>query len=431
MSDKSNTRPAILAGYVIIFLTFGVLGSWAAVAKLDSAVVAPATIMVEGNRKVIQHFEGGIVDKILVKEAEHVDQGDILLELNSVEARSNVDVLTTRLNVARLVEARLLAERGLAEAPVIPDDILKQTDIPAIETALADQIRLFEDRKSIVKSQTDILAKRIDQTHVQIEGLELQRSALERRIENYTQMLERMRKGQTRGLIQSNLVSQREDDLIQIEADLGQIISQTAQSRNVIGETELQSLQVMQEYQERANDELEEIRAEISELRERRKVAQDILHRTRIRAPGSGTIQNLKVHTVGSVVQPGEIMMELVPEGEQLVINARVSPIDKDNVVPGLSTEIRFTAFKARLTPIMLGKVEFVSNDVITSENPNDPPYYMARINVNKLDIPEEIQGRLTAGMPADVVITTGERTVAHYLAAPLVDAVRVSLIEE
>ena len=209
------------------------------------------------------------------------------------------------------------------------------------------------------------------------------------------------------------------------------MISEIAQARNVIGETELQKLQVNQEYKERANGELEQVRGEIAELRERQKVANDVLARTEIRAPGSGTIQNLQVHTLGSVVRPGEVLMELVPEDEELIINARVAPIDIDNVAVGLSTEVRFTAFKAKLTPIMLGEVDTVSGDVITPENPNELPYYLARVVVDESEIPDEIQGRLTAGMPADVIITTGERTVVNYITAPLMDAVRKSLIEE
>lgn len=431
MIKKPSPKPIAIMGYFIIFITFGVFGSWAAVAKLDSAVVAPATISLEGNRKVVQHLEGGIVEEIRVREADTVQEGDVLLRLSGVEARSNLEVLSTRLTVARVIEARLLAERSLASEIVLPDDLEGIDTRPAIAAAIADQEQLFADRQSIVKSQTDILAKRIEQIHVQIEGLDLQKSALERRLDNFSTMIERMRDGQSRGLIETNILSQREDEMIQIEANLGQVISEIAQARNVIGETELQALQVTQEYQERANTELEQVRAEISELQERVKVAGDILKRTEIRAPGSGAIQNLKVHTLGSVVRPGEVLMELVPEDEELIINARVAPIDIDNVAPGLDTEVRFTAFKTKLTPIMLGSVESVSNDVITPENPNELPYYLARIIVDEADIPEEIQGRLTAGMPADVIITTGERTVANFIASPLLDAVRKSLIEE
>lgn len=430
MMKKQSPKPVALAGYILIFITFGVLGSWAAVAKLDSAVVAPATISLEGNRRVVQHFEGGIVEEILVTEANSVEQGEVVLRLNSVEARSNLEVVSTRLDVARLIEARLLAERALNDTVSFPEDVvLKATD--AVSAVVADQRDLFADRKSILQSQADILSARVDQIKVQIEGLDLQRSAFERRIANYTEMLDRMRDGESRGLIQGNVLSQREDELIEIEANLGQVISDIAQAQASIGETELQVLQLTQEYRERANTELEQIRAEISELQERRKVTQDVLDRTEIRAPGSGTIQNLKVHTVGSVIRPGEVLMELVPEDEELIINARVSPIDKDNVAPGLSTEVRFTAFKTKLTPIMLGTVETVSGDVITPDNANEPPYFLARVVVDENDIPAEIVDRLTAGMPADVIITTGERTVANFIVSPLMDAVRKSMIEE
>lgn len=427
---KPNPKPVALAGYVLLFITFGVFGGWAAVAKLDSAVVAPATISLEGNRRVVQHFEGGIVEEILVEEAKVVEKGDVLLRLNSIEARSNLDVFSTRLDVARLVEARLLAERGFDEVVSFPQDVIKRgSDV--VKAAYADQRDLFGDRRLILESQQSIMRARVGQINVQIEGLELQKSAYERRIENFTEMLVRMRDGETRGLIQGNQLAQREDQLIEIEANLGQVISDIAQARASIGETELQVIQLEQEYRERASTELEQVRAEISELGERRKVAADVLDRTEIRAPGSGTIQNLKVSTIGSVVRPGDVLMELVPEDEELIINARVAPIDVDNVAVGLSTEVRFTAFKAKLIPIMLGSVETVSGDVITPENPNEPPYYLARITVDENDVPVEIKDRITAGMPADVVITTGERTVANFIVSPLTDAIRKSMIEE
>ncbi|MEM9784854.1 MAG: HlyD family type I secretion periplasmic adaptor subunit [Pseudomonadota bacterium] len=431
MVNKPNPRPIAIMGYTIVFITFGVFGGWAAVAKLDSAVVASGTISLEGNRRVVQHLEGGIVDEILVEEAHYVDEGDVLVRLSSIEAGSNLEVINTRLNAARLIEARLLAERQFADTVTFPADIVAQADNPTIADVLADQSDLFADRRDIVQSQTDILAKRTEQIDVQIEGLELQRSSIERRIALQTERIDRMRSGQARGLIETNLLTQREDELVQIEASLGQVISEIAQALNVVGETELQALQVSQEYRERANSELEQVRAEISELNERKTVAEDVLARTEIRAPGSGSIQNLQIHTVGSVIQPGEVLMELVPEDEELIINARVAPIDIDNVAPGLSTEVRFTAFKSKLTPIMLGQVGTVSGDVITPENPNELPYYLARITVDQADIPEEIEGRLTAGMPADVIITTGERTVVNFIASPLMDAVRKSLIEE
>jgi HlyD family secretion protein len=430
MAKKPSPRPIAIMGYAIVILTFGVFGSWAAVAKLDSAVFAPGTISLEGNRKVVQHLEGGIVQEILVEEADKVEKGDVLLRLNSIEARSNLYIIDTRLDVARIIEARLLAERQMADKIELPNlQVGKSSD--AVQSTIEDQREQFEDRRSILKSRLDIMDSRIEQTEEQIEGLELQKSALKRRVENFITMIERMRGGEEKGLIQKNVMSQREDEMIQIEASLGQVVSEIAQAKNVINETKFEKLQFGQEYRQRANTELEEVRAEISELEQRKKVAQDTLNRTEIRAPGSGTIQNLKVHTVGAVIRAGDVLMELVPENEELIVNARVSPRDIDNVSPGLETEVRFTAFKTKLTPIMMGSVRSVSNDVITPENPQEMPYYLARIEVEEIDIPKEIAGRLSAGMPADVIMTTGERTVINFIAAPLLDAVSKSLIEE
>lgn len=431
MSTRPKTRPVIVTGFAIIFLTFGVFGGWAAVAKLDAAVVAPGTLSLEGNRRVVQHLEGGIVEEVFVREADFVQENDVLLRLRDVEAASNVGVVSTRLTTARITEARLLAERSMASAVAFPEVDGNAAQQAIIENTIADQNQIFEDRRSILKSRTEILQKRLQQLDVQIEGLELQKSAFERRIDNFTQMIDRMRDGESRGLIQSNVLSQREDELIQIEASLGQVISEIAQTRNSVGETELEILQLEQQYKERASTELEEVRAEISELEERLKVADDVLQRTEVRSPGSGTIQNLQVHTVGSVVQPGEVLMELVPEEERLIINARVNPLDIDSIAPGLETEVRFTAFKTNLTAIMLGEVASISRDIIEPENPNEQPYFLARVEVADSVVPDDIRERLTAGMPADVVITTGERTMVEYLTAPLVDAVRKSLNEE
>ncbi len=430
MATFRSTRPITLAGFTIIFMTFGVFGGWATVARIDSAVIAPGIVALEGSRKTIQHLEGGIVESIAVEEADRVSEGDVLLRLTSVEAGSNLDVIATRLAVARIAEARLLAERNLEESFTPPDDI-EVGDSETVAHALDDQADVFEDRRSILQSEADILSARMAQSEQQVEGLEQQRAALDKRLANYEEMLGRMRDGGTRGLVQKNVISQREDDLIQIEADLGGVVSQIAQARNEIAGTELQILQVRQQYRERANRELEEIRAELGDLVERRKVAGDVLERTAIRAPGQGTIQNLQVHTVGAVVRPGEDLMELVPENENLVINARVATTDIDSVAPGLTTEIRFPAIQGRLTPIMLGTVESVSSDVITPDSPNEQPYFLARIDVSEADVPEPVRDRIAAGMPVESVIVTGERRVVDYLASPLVDAVRKSMVEE
>jgi HlyD family secretion protein len=429
MKSKS-IRSIVLAGSAVVFVTFGVMGGWAAVAKLDKAVVAPGTITLDSNRKVIQHLEGGIVNSILVREGDRVEAGDVLLRLSIIEAGSNLRTINHRLSVAQIAEARLLAERNLEDSFQLPEKLSQ--DLPEdLDSALKDQKEMFEYRRAILTSQMDIFDSSIEQTKEQIKGLEMQRDAFERRLENYNAMIDRMTSGEEKGLVQGNVLSQQRDELMEMEANLGRVISEIAQTKNSLTSAKFEILQAQQEYQQRANTDLEEVRADIAELEERKKVATDVFNRTEIVAPETGSIQNLKVHTVGSVVRPGDELMELVPENDDMIISARVSPTDIDNVRPGLETEVRFSAFKGRLTPIIIGEVETVSKDVITPSSQDTPPYFLARIVVPEADIPEEFRGRITAGMPVDTIITTGERTVIKYLSAPVMDAIRQSLVEE
>ncbi len=424
-----SPRPYMIAGYLVVILIFGVLGGWAATAKIASAVVSTGVVSLEGNRKVVQHLEGGIVRDIHVREADFVEQGDVLITMETVEAETNLQLLRQRQLTNMAAEARLLAERDQSETISFPQELLVSEDFDVI-AALESQRSIFDDRRSILASRTDILETRITQLERQIEGLSLQQDAYERRLELRTELIERLTGGAKRGVIEGNRVNDLQDGLIQIEAQLGAVITDIASAENSIGETRLNLIQVRQEYSERASVELKEVQDELREVQERIKVAEDQLNRTEIRAPSSGTVQNVSVSTEGSVIRPGEILMEIVPQDEELIINAQISPIDIDQVVPGLETEVRFSAFKSGLTPVILGEVQSVSGDTIT-EDENTPPYYLARVHVDEEDMPENIREGLTAGMPVDVVIATGERSVFYYIIQPLADAVAKSVREE
>ena len=335
-----------------------------------------------------------------------------------------------RLNVGRATEARLLAEQTSQEEVEFPDDLLKSED-PRVQGALRTQRQIFEDRRSILLSQTEILEYRLEQLNEQISGLDLQKDAMERRVALRTAHLNRLKSGEEKGVIESNRLVEREDTLIETEASLGEVISEASQVRGATGEARLNLLKLVQEYRERANMELKDVQAEISELTERVLVAKDTLDRTVIRAPTSGSVQDLQVTTEGSVIRPGEVLMEIVPMDESLVIDARVAPVDIDSVVPGMETEVRLSAFKTKLMPIVFGTVQSVSSDVISPKDSSDLPYYLARIHVPETNLPEGIKGNLTPGMPGDAVIVTGERTVLNYLISPLSEAVSKSFREE
>lgn len=430
LSKMANPGKFSFIGYVILFITFGVLGTWAYFGIIASAVVAPGVVALESDRKVVQHFEGGIVQEILVREADFVEQGDPLIVLDNIQVTSEIAVLELRRATSEALIARLIAEQTFAEEVSFPEDLLA-SDNPIVSSAVQAQRNIFNDRRSIFLSQTEILEYRAEQLNGQAEGYEVQRAALESRFELRNELFERMRTGEERGVIESNRLSDMQDEVIQIEASIGTAMSDIAQVKAAAGEARLNILKLKQEYSERANSELKTARSELSEINENLTVAKDRMRRTTITAPTTGKVQSLAVTTRGSVIRSGEILMEIVPSDETLLIDAKVAPVDVDNVRPGLETEVRFSAFKARLSKLVLGEVMSISTDVLTTEDPNASPYYLARIKVPDENLTDEIREGLTAGMPADVVILTGERTVLQYMLDPLSEAIFKSLREE
>lgn len=432
MIDKSKANPQIFSrlGYAIIILTFGGIGGWAATARLDSAVIASGRVVLEGNRQTVQHLEGGIVARIYVREGDVVQEGDLLVEMDRVSTRGGLEVLAVRRSMAQALEARYIAERSLSDTVSFPVEIT-QNEHPQIIAAITDQTAAFESRRLILDSQMSVLRTRIEQLDAQAEGLELQRNALDRRLVIQGELLDRYRRGGESGVLELNILAQREDNYIQLEAELGGILSDIARIRLQQNETEMQIVQAEREYRERASSSLETMRQDIAELNERIVVAEDALRRTYIRATATGTVQNVSVTTEGSVVAPGALLMEIVPQDERFLVSANVSPQYIDSLKDGLLTEVRFTAITDQIREVAMGRVQTVSRDVIRPDNPNEPPYYLARISIDDDTIPKAIRPRITAGMPVDVIINTGERTVLTYLIDPLADAVRKSMREE
>lgn len=432
MIDKSKANPKVFSrlGYAVIILAFGGIGGWAATARLDSAVIASGRVVLEGNRQTVQHLEGGIVARIHVREGDVVQEGNLLVEMDRVSTRSSLEVLTHRRSIALALETRYIAERSLSDTISFPAEIT-QSSLPQIRAAIADQTAAFESRRLLLDSQVSVLRTRIEQLDAQAEGLELQRNAIHRRLVIQGELLDRFRRGGEIGVLERNALAQREDSYIQLEAELGGILSDIARIRLQQNETEMQIVQAEREYRERASSSLETVRQDIAELNERIVVAEDALRRTYIRAAATGTVQNVSVTTEGSVVAPGALLMEIVPQDERFLVSANVSPQYIDSLEIGLLTEVRFTAITDQIPEIAMGRVQTVSRDVIRPENVNEPPYYLARISIDEDTIPETIRPRITAGMPVDVIMNTGERTVLTYLIDPLADAVRMSMREE
>jgi HlyD family secretion protein len=418
-------------GYLVIFLTFGIGGGWAAIAKISSAVVAEAFVSVETNSKSVQHLEGGIIGQILVKEAQHVDQGQTVLRLSDIEARASLVTVQNQLVAARTQEARLLAERDQKSAIDLPDDIrVRMNTDPVVEHAVADQNTTFEDRQRSLRGQTNVLESRIQGYKTEIQGLMIEEDSTKGQLGYIRQELVGLHDLLSSHLVPLSRVLALERERTRLQGVIGRSIADQAKAQNAVGETELNIQQLRQKVQEETAAGIIDIRQKIADLHEKLTVTSDVMHRIDIRSPVSGQVQNLKIYAVGQVIRAGEPLMEVVPDEERLIVQARFSPIDIDRVQRATDVEVRFPSFHSRTTPTVLGTLASVSADRMTDETTHQP-YYLGVVRVDKLQIPEELRERLRAGMPAEVIAPLGERSVLSYLISPLREAWRKSLREE
>ena len=406
-------------GYLVIFLTFGVLGGWSAFARLDSAVVATGMVTLESSKKIIQHFEGGIVAKILVHEGEHVDQGQIIFLLDDTMAQANASAVRNQLDALSAQEARLLAERDGAPEVTYPPELMNNRSQEVVKQAINDENKQFVERSASLNGQVDILESRIKQFQTVIDGINEQKTATEGQLGFINSELTDLRQLLDRALVQKTRVLALEREKARLEGVIGQSVADIAKTQNDISEAHLQIEQAHKKFSEDVNAEILSVREKIAELRQKTVVSEDVLQRIQIRAPLAGTIQNLHVTTVGGVIRPGEPLAELVPDTDNLVVNAEVSPTDVDAIDAGMEAEVRFSAFHGYTMPLIMGKVESVSRDRIVDEQ-SKQSYFLARIVVDKKDLPTIVADHIRAGMPAEVVVPTGERTVMNYLTRPL-----------
>jgi HlyD family secretion protein len=430
-SDASNIpdwkRPAIV-GYLIVTVTFFVLGAWSAIAKLDSAVVASGVVAVESNRKTVQHLEGGIINEILVREGQRVKQGDILFRIDPTQVQANFDLQQNQLYAALTQEARLVAEREGATEVTPPEELQEVRVHPTVARALADQIKEFHERRASLSGQMDLLEAKIGQYKIEIEGLIVQQKATETQLRWIVEELADLRSLLDRNLVQKSRVLALEREKSRLEGVIGRSTADQAKAQNGIGEAELQIRQLRQKFLEEVSGQILEVRQKIADLREKVRVAKDVFRRLVIAAPVSGTVQNLKFFTVSGVIKAGEPLLEIVPERDRFIVQAHVSPHDTESLIPGMRAEIRFTAFRTNVLPLIMGHVESVSRDRLIDETTRQP-YFLTQIIVE--DVPREVRERLVAGMPADVLLPTGERTVLDYLVRPLKDRINSALREK
>lgn len=407
-------RPA-LAGYLVIILGFVVLGTWSAVAKLAGDVVAPGVVTLESGRKIIQHYESGIVAKILVHEGQHVTKGQVLFVLDDTSARANATAIQNQLYALLAQEARLIAERDGAQQVSFPPQLINNKADEIVKDAIIDENKQFIEQRAALAGEVDILNSKIQQFKTQIQGISDEKTAAKTQLGYINSELGGLRDLLARNLVQKTRVLSLESDKAKLEGLVGQADADIEKAKEDIGGAHLQAQQLHKKFSEDVSKRLIEVRQKLAEMRENMRIAENVLDRTKIRAPRTGTIQNVQVTTIGGVIKPGEPLAELIPDNEDLIIDAQVSPGDVDSVQTGTQAEVMLAAFHGYTLPLIMGRVDTVSRDRIINPQ-TKTAYYLARVRVDKKDVPSIVRHRIMAGMPAEITVPTAAQTVISYL---------------
>lgn len=427
----ASIRPYLRFGVAVVTLTLLFFVGWGGIAPLDSAAVAPGSVVVASNRKTIQHLEGGIITDILVKDGDKVEEGQELVRLNATSAKARRELITGKLLSARATEARLLAQRDGKEEIEVTEGLKALGEKEDYQQVLDGQKNMFETRRKAYLGEMQVLDQRIVQLEEKITGMQAQKTASERQLVLIAEEIKTNTALLEKGLsIKSRLLAlQREEASLQ--GEIGNFTSEITNIQEKIGETKIQKLNRENEYQKEVATDLKDTQQEIAGLEEQLSASSDVFDRTVITAPHAGTVTGLKYHTVGGVIAPGTAIMDLVPRDDMLMVEVRIQPQDIDVVHPGLKAKVRLSAYRSRMIPRLDGKVEYVSADRFVDEKAQ-MAYYLGRVRIDEEEM-KKLAGKveLYPGMPAEVFIVTGSRTLLEYLGAPLIQSFQRSLIED
>lgn len=426
---KDDTTLQLFIGGAIVFTLMFVFLGWAATSNLSGAVLAAGTVVVDSNVKKVQHPAGGVVGEIRVRDGDKVDAGDIVMRLDETITRANLGVVVSQLNEISVRQARLKAERDGEDWVWLSSTLAGRDVVADILQLVRDEQRLFESRKAMRDGRKAQLRERVAQLQQEILGLQAQQTSKGKEIALMSVELSETLKLWQKNLVPLSKKTALERDAARLEGEHASLASSIAQARGKITETELQIVQIDQELSAEVTRELREMQAKEAELTERRVAAEDQLKRIDIRAPQAGVVHQLAVHTVGGVINPSEPIMLVVPEGEDLVVEARVAPQDIDSIRIGQTAFLRFTAFNQRTTPEFKGTVIRVAAD-IAKDPQNNASYFTVRIKLQEAEQQRMSQLRLVPGMPTEVHIKTTDRTALSYLMKPLTDQFARAFVE-
>lgn len=429
-SAPSDTRRPLLIGMLVIVLGLGGFFGWAAFAPLDQGVPTQGTVVVAGKRKTIQYPMVGIVREILVREGDTVKAGQVLLKLEPAAARANRAAADAQYLMARATESRLLAEQAGAAQIGFHPDLLARASEPEVELLLTTQRQLFRARRESLSNELAAMRENIAGLETQLNGVEQVQRERGEQIALYEQEVKALAPLVEEGLYARNRHQELRRQLAQAYAGRAEDLATAGRLRNQMAETRLRIAQRQQEYRKEVEGLLTDASREARAQAERVQAATEELERTEIRSPADGTVVGLSAHTVGGIVSPNAPIMDIVPEGESLLIETQIPPHLIKHVHTDLPAQLRFTVLDPRHTPVVEGKVVTVSADLLYTARDN-MPYYLARIEVPVKALADLGYTNIQPGMPVDVITITGERTLLHYVFKPLIDRFSRGLKEQ
>ena len=429
-TDKMGVAGPIWMGLLVILLFFGGFVGWAAFAPLGSAALASGVISVEGNRKTIQHLEGGIVKDILVRDGDMVQRGQVLVSLDQTQAEASLKLILGRKMVALAERARLIAERDNLEEITFSSWLLERQDDPNVAKALEGQRNLFNARTLARQGQVTILEQKIAQLEEELKGLQGQIRSLDTQKRLIQEELKDVRQLVQKKLAKRTRLRSLERTASELSGNRSQSVARVAQSKQAIGEIRLQISEIRNAVLNEAVAELKNVQAMLFDLEEQERASVDVMTRTEIRAPNTGIVVNLNVHTSGGVISSGEALMDIVPVDQKLIVEAEVDPTDIDVVKIGADARIRFPAFSQRTSQPVEGEIIGVSADSILNER-TGAYFYQAQVRIDNLAGSNLEVEQLRPGMQADVMISTGERTALEYFLNPILLSFDRALTEQ
>lgn len=417
---QSIQRYMTIGIILVAFVTCGI-GGWAATSNLSGAVIGQGVVVVDSSVKKVQHPTGGIVGELRVRDGDRVNAGDILIRLDETQTLANATIVTKGLDELLARQTRLEAERDGAEEIVFPKALLERTKDSRSEAgrAIAAERTLFDLRRQARSGQKAQLKERSAQLQDEIKGYLGQVEAKQKEVDLIHQELEGVRSLWQKNLVPITRLNALERDTARLEGERSQLNGMIAQAKGKIAEIALQIIQIDQDLRTEVGKDLIETRSKLSELAERKVAAVDQLNRIDIRAPQSGRVHQLSVHTVGGVIAPGEQIMLIVPDADALAVEVKIAPQDIDQVYVGQTATMRFAAFNQRTTPEFDGEVSVVSPD-LSQDQRTGSSYYTVRVSLKAEELAKLGEAKVVPGMPVEIFIKTPGRTALSYLIKPL-----------